>query len=105
MSNSPVAAVDAGCSKTGPKCCHDSSKFFRMNSNAFSELAARQMRIFPERACRNLRSLSRCSMGKHTGFIEHGRELPTRRPVAERVNDWFEIYQDFPEASLRNQGA
>jgi glutamate synthase (NADPH/NADH) small chain len=44
-------------------------------------------------------------MGKHTGFMEHGRELPTRRPVAERVNDWFEIYQDFPEASLRNQGA
>jgi glutamate synthase (NADPH/NADH) small chain len=44
-------------------------------------------------------------MGKHTGFLEHGRELPTRRPVAERVNDWFEIYQDFPEANLRNQGA
>jgi glutamate synthase (NADPH/NADH) small chain len=44
-------------------------------------------------------------MGKHTGFMEHGRELPTRRPVAERVNDWFEIYQDFPESSLRKQGA
>jgi glutamate synthase (NADPH/NADH) small chain len=44
-------------------------------------------------------------MGKHTGFMEHGRELPTRRPVSERVNDWFEIYQDFPESSLRKQGA
>jgi len=44
-------------------------------------------------------------MGKNTGFMEHGRELPTRRPVAERVNDWFEIYQDFPESSLRKQGA
>ncbi len=44
-------------------------------------------------------------MGKVTGFMEHGRELPTRRPVAERVNDWFEIYQDFPEDKLRNQGA
>ena len=44
-------------------------------------------------------------MGKVTGFMEHGRELPTRRPVTERVNDWFEIYQDFPEAKLRAQGA
>ena len=44
-------------------------------------------------------------MGKATGFMEHGRELPTRRPVTERVNDWFEIYQDFPETKLRDQGA
>jgi glutamate synthase (NADPH/NADH) small chain len=44
-------------------------------------------------------------MGKTTGFMEHGRELPTRRPVTERVNDWFEIYQDFPQAKLRDQGA
>jgi glutamate synthase (NADPH/NADH) small chain len=44
-------------------------------------------------------------MGKATGFMEHERELPTRRPATERVNDWFEIYQDFPEAKLRAQGA
>ncbi len=44
-------------------------------------------------------------MGKVTGFMEHDRELPTRRPVTERVNDWFEIYQEFPEAKLRAQGA
>ena len=44
-------------------------------------------------------------MGKTTGFMEIPRELPTRRPVADRVNDWFEIYQDFPEAKLRDQGA
>ena len=37
--------------------------------------------------------------------MEHGRELPSRRPVAERVNDWFEIYQDFPDEKLRQQGA
>jgi len=37
--------------------------------------------------------------------MEHGRELPTRRPVTERVNDWFEIYQDFPETKLPWQGA
>ena len=44
-------------------------------------------------------------MGKTTGFLEHGRELPTRRPILQRVNDWFEIYQDFPEDKLRQQGA
>jgi glutamate synthase (NADPH/NADH) small chain len=44
-------------------------------------------------------------MGKTTGFMEYPRELPQRRPVAERVNDWFEIYQDFPAESLQKQGA
>ena len=44
-------------------------------------------------------------MGKVTGFLEYQRELPQRRPVAERVNDWFEIYKDFPEESVRTQGA
>jgi glutamate synthase (NADPH/NADH) small chain len=44
-------------------------------------------------------------MGKASGFMEYGRESASRRPVVERVNDWFEIYQDFPEEKLRNQGA
>jgi glutamate synthase (NADPH/NADH) small chain len=44
-------------------------------------------------------------MGKTTGFMDYSRELAPRRPVAERVNDWFEIYQDFPEEKLRKQGA
>jgi glutamate synthase (NADPH/NADH) small chain len=44
-------------------------------------------------------------MGKDTGFMEYSRELARRRPVAERVNDWFEIYQDFSEENLRTQGA
>jgi len=44
-------------------------------------------------------------MGKATGFMEFSREMPSRRPVIERVNDWFEIYQDFPEERLRAQGA
>jgi glutamate synthase (NADPH/NADH) small chain len=44
-------------------------------------------------------------MGKTTGFMEYPREVPQRRPVAERVNDWFEIYQDFPAESLQKQGA
>jgi glutamate synthase (NADPH/NADH) small chain len=44
-------------------------------------------------------------MGKITGFLEHTRELPQRRPVAERVSDWFEVYQDFPDAKVQTQGA
>jgi glutamate synthase (NADPH/NADH) small chain len=44
-------------------------------------------------------------MGKASGFMEYSRESATRRPVTERVNDWFEIYQDFPEEKLRAQGA
>ena len=44
-------------------------------------------------------------MGKPTGFMEYTRELPARRPVAERVNDFREVYQDFPEQKLRLQGA
>ena len=44
-------------------------------------------------------------MGKDTGFMEYERELAPRRPITERVNDWFEIYQDFPEPKLRTQGA
>jgi glutamate synthase (NADPH/NADH) small chain len=44
-------------------------------------------------------------MGKQTGFLEYNRELAPRRPVTQRVNDWFEIYLDFPEEKLRVQGA
>ena len=42
-------------------------------------------------------------MGKTTGFMEYTRELPQRRPVSERVNDWFEIYRAFPEENIREQ--
>ena len=44
-------------------------------------------------------------MGKTTGFLEYTRELPARRPPAERVHDWFEIYHPFPDDSLRTQAA
>jgi glutamate synthase (NADPH/NADH) small chain len=44
-------------------------------------------------------------VGKHTGFIEYQREVPQRRDVAERVQDWFEIYKPFPAESVRQQGA
>ena len=44
-------------------------------------------------------------MGKVTGFVEYTRETPQRRPVEERVNDWFEVYQEFAEDKVRTQGA
>jgi glutamate synthase (NADPH/NADH) small chain len=44
-------------------------------------------------------------MGKTTGFMEYTRQLAERRPPAERIKDWFEIYQPFPEENLREQGA
>ena len=42
------------------------------------------------------RDSGRWRVGKVTGFLEYTRELPQRRPPAERINDWFEIYQPFP---------
>ncbi|HEY2843886.1 MAG TPA: glutamate synthase subunit beta, partial [Bryobacteraceae bacterium] len=44
-------------------------------------------------------------MGKNTGFMEYTRELPERRPVEERVQDWFEIYKEFPLEKVQTQGA
>ena len=44
-------------------------------------------------------------MGKVTGFMEYTRETAERRPVTERVKDWFEIYRPMPEDKLRSQGA
>jgi len=37
--------------------------------------------------------------------MEYARELPERRPVDERVKDWFEIYKEFPLEKVRTQGA
>ena len=37
--------------------------------------------------------------------MEHGRELPTRRSVPERVHDWLEVYEDFPVEKLKEQAA
>jgi glutamate synthase (NADPH/NADH) small chain len=44
-------------------------------------------------------------VGKPTGFKEYTRETPTRRPIAERVGDYFEVYQPFPEENVRTQAA
>ena len=44
-------------------------------------------------------------MGKITGFLEIPRELPARRPVAERLKDWQELEGKLPEDTLQQQGS
>jgi glutamate synthase (NADPH/NADH) small chain len=47
------------------------------------------------------------TMGKLTGFKEFDRELPQRRPVEERLQDWKEFYDysTFPAKKLQKQAA
>ncbi len=44
-------------------------------------------------------------MGKPTGFLEFGRELPARRPVPVRLRDWNEVYEPFDDAVLKEQAS
>ena len=44
-------------------------------------------------------------MGKPTGFKEHTRRLPDKRPVDERIQDYKELYLDFPEEKLKTQAS
>ena len=44
-------------------------------------------------------------MGKPTGFMEYERELPKSRNPLDRIQDWEELYLNFPEEKLKNQGA
>jgi glutamate synthase (NADPH/NADH) small chain len=44
-------------------------------------------------------------MGNPTGFLEIGRVNFERRPVEERVQDWKEVYKDFPEENLQKQAS
>ena len=44
-------------------------------------------------------------MGKPTGFMEFTRELPSKRPVAERVKDYQEYILPYTEDQLNKQAA
>ncbi|HSO20506.1 MAG TPA: glutamate synthase subunit beta, partial [Desulfosarcina sp.] len=44
-------------------------------------------------------------MGKITGFKEFTRELPEKRPVADRIRDYKEIYLPFPRENVASQAA
>ena len=42
-------------------------------------------------------------MGKTGGFMETSRELPSEREPLQRLKDWKEFSQPFPENKLRAQ--
>ena len=44
-------------------------------------------------------------MGKTTGFLEFDRELPNKRPVQERINDYKEFVQRYAPERLNQQAA
>lgn len=44
-------------------------------------------------------------MGKVTGFMEYTRQTPERRPVNERIQDFFPVYVPLSDETLRIQGA
>jgi glutamate synthase (NADPH) small chain len=44
-------------------------------------------------------------MGKPTGFLEYGRELPKKRDPKIRINDYNELYEDFGEEKIQTQAA
>ena len=44
-------------------------------------------------------------MADPRGFLKFEREGPVRRPVAERLRDWREVYLPFPGDQLRVQAA
>ncbi len=42
-------------------------------------------------------------MADPRGFLKAGRELPTRRPVDIRIQDWHEVYEPMPASRLQTQ--
>ncbi|MDP2288961.1 MAG: glutamate synthase subunit beta [Actinomycetota bacterium] len=44
-------------------------------------------------------------MADPRGFLNVGRELPTRRPVDVRLQDWSEVYEEFDSAQVRTQAS
>ncbi|MEV0584908.1 glutamate synthase subunit beta [Nonomuraea sp. NPDC050310] len=44
-------------------------------------------------------------MADPKGFLTHDRELPARRPVDVRIQDWREVYEAFPAQKLNKQAA
>ena len=44
-------------------------------------------------------------MGKITGFMDFGRELPKKRDPKERINDFKELYVPFDGEKVEKQAA
>ena len=107
IATSPAARAPPGSSSTGPSAA-------ALHQDLPARVQARPRRrrapvpstLPPLVLAASGRQLpQRCSMGKVTGFLEIEREQPTRRKPEERINDWFEIYEPFPEEKQREQGA
>jgi glutamate synthase (NADPH) small chain len=45
------------------------------------------------------------SVGDSKAFITLQREMPKKRPVGERLQDWGEVYQKFPDEKLKAQAS
>lgn len=43
-------------------------------------------------------------MGRDTGFMDIGRQMAVRRPVNERVKDWFQVYREPSDSLVQSQG-
>ena len=44
-------------------------------------------------------------MADPKGFLKYGREMPPRRSVDERKQDWIEVYLEFPDDKLQKQAS
>ena len=44
-------------------------------------------------------------MPARTGFLEHSRRTPGKRPVDERIHDYREVYTPLPVVALREQAS
>src|SRR3954464_599040 len=44
-------------------------------------------------------------MGNPIGFLEIARVTPERRPGEERLQDWQEVYREFPDETLKAQAS
>ncbi len=44
-------------------------------------------------------------MGKITGFLEIQRQMAPRRPLEERIRDWFQVYHEPEDQLVQAQGA
>jgi glutamate synthase (NADPH) small chain len=44
-------------------------------------------------------------MADPKGFLKYERENTPRRPIAERIKDWIEVYEEFPDEKLKQQAA
>ncbi len=44
-------------------------------------------------------------MADPRGFLTHDRELPKRRPVDVRIQDWKEVYEDFEPGKIETQAS